>query len=213
MVATVGLMLLIGLTGGIGSGKSTVSKMLGERGAEIVDADAIVHELQAPGQAVLAAMVERFGAEILDHDGCLRRDHVADIVFNDSQALADLGAIVHPAVYIEIERRLDEARMSGDIVILDVPLLVEYGRDDMAGLIVVDIDPELAVARLVQHREFREADARARIARQASREQRLARSDFTIDNNLSFPELEQQVDKAWKWIESLRDDPKFGPNP
>ena len=213
MVATVGLMLLIGLTGGIGSGKSTVSKMLGERGAEIVDADAIVHELQAPGQAVLAAMVERFGAEILDQDGCLRRDHVADIVFNDSQALADLGAIVHPAVYIEIERRLDEARMSGDIVILDVPLLVESGRDDMAGLIVVDIDPELAVARLVQHREFREADARARIARQASRKQRLARSDFTIDNNLSFPELEQQVDKAWKWIESLRDDPKFGPNP
>ncbi|MEZ5183755.1 MAG: dephospho-CoA kinase [Acidimicrobiales bacterium] len=91
-------MLLIGLTGGIGSGKSTVSSMLAERGAVVIDADAIVRELQAPGQPVLAAMVERFGAEILDGDGALRRAAVADLVFADPAALADLGAIVHPAV-------------------------------------------------------------------------------------------------------------------
>jgi dephospho-CoA kinase len=96
-------MLLIGLTGGIGSGKSTVSSMLAERGAVVIDADAIVHELQAPGQPVLAAMVERFGDEILDEHGALRRKAVADLVFNDADALADLGAIVHPAVHAEIE--------------------------------------------------------------------------------------------------------------
>lgn len=197
-------MLLIGLTGGIGSGKSTVSAMLAARGAVIIDADAIVHELQAPGQPVLAAMVERFGPEILDEQGCLRRAAVADIVFNDAAALADLGAIVHPAVHAEIERRLAASADTDDVVILDVPLLVESGRSDMVGLLVVDVDPDLAVARLVEHREFREEDARARIARQASRAERLAKADVVIDNGGSLADLEPQVDAAWAWIQSLR---------
>lgn len=197
-------MLLIGLTGGIGSGKSTVSALLAERGAVVIDADAIVHELQAPGQPVLAAMVERFGPEILDEQGALRRAAVADIVFNDAAALADLGAIVHPAVHAEIERRLAASAGTDDVVILDVPLLVESGRSDMVGLLVVDVDPDLAVARLVEHRAFREEDARARIARQASREERVARADVVIDNGGTLAELEPQVEAAWAWIESLR---------
>lgn len=199
-----GPMLLIGLTGGIGSGKSTVSSMLAERGAVVVDADAIVRELQAPGQPVLAAMVERFGEEILDEEGALRRAAVADLVFADPAALADLGAIVHPAVHAEIERRLAASAGTDDVVVLDVPLLVESGRDDLAGLIVVDLDPEVAVARLVAHRGFREQDARARIAKQASREERRARADVVIDNGGAVEELKAQVDAAWAWIEGLR---------
>ena len=197
-------MLLIGLTGGIGSGKSTVSAALAERGAVVIDADAIVHELQAPGQPVLAAMVDRFGPEILDDDGALRRQAVADIVFNDADALRDLGMIVHPAVHDEIERRMAAEAETDHVVVLDVPLLVESGRSDMAGMIVVDVDPELAIARLVEHRSFSEADARARVARQASREERVAKADVVIDNSGTLAELEAQVDSAWAWIEQLR---------
>jgi dephospho-CoA kinase len=197
-------MLLIGLTGGIGSGKSTVSSKLAELGAVVIDADAIVRDVQAPGQPVLAAMVERFGPAILDEQGELRRQAVADIVFSDTQALADLGAIVHPAVHQEIERRL-AAEADGDrVVILDVPLLVESGRSDMAALIVVDVDPELAIARLVEHRGFSEADARARVARQASRAERVAKADIVIDNSGSIDALAPQIDAAWTWIQSLR---------
>ena len=197
-------MLLIGLTGGIGSGKSTVSSKLAELGAVVIDADAIVRDVQAPGQPVLAAMVERFGPAILDEQGELRRQAVADIVFSDNQALADLGAIVHPAVHQEIERRLAAEADSDRVVILDVPLLVESGRSDMAALIVVDVDPELAIARLVEHRGFSEADARARVARQASRAERVAKADIVIDNSGSIDALAPQIDAAWTWIQSRR---------
>ena len=197
-------MLLIGLTGGIGSGKSTVSARLAGHGAVVIDADAIVHDLQRPGQPVLAAMVERFGPDIVEDDGTLRRQAVADIVFNDADALRDLGAIVHPAVADEIERRIAEQQGTDAVVILDVPLLVESGRSDMAGLIVVDVDPELAIARLVEHRGFSEADARARVARQASREERVAKADVVIDNSGTVAELEAQTDAAWAWIDTLR---------
>ena len=197
-------MLVIGLTGGIGSGKSTVSAALAERGAVVVDADAITRELQGPGQPVLAAMVERFGPQILRPDGTLDRQAVADVVFVDADALADLNAIVHPAVGAEIAGRLAVLAETDDVVILDVPLLVESGRDDMAGTIVVDTDPEVAVERLVAHRGFAEADARARIARQASREDRLAKADFVIDNGGDLDALTPQIDRCWAWIEGLR---------
>ena len=197
-------MLVIGLTGGIGSGKSTVSAALAERGAVVVDADAITRELQGPGQPVLAAMVERFGPQILRPDGTLDRQAVADVVFVDADALADLNAIVHPAVGAEIAGRLAALAETDDVVILDVPLLVESGRDDMAGTIVVDTDPEVAVERLVAHRGFAEADARARIARQASREDRLAKADFVIDNGGDLDALTPQIDRCWAWIEGLR---------
>lgn len=169
----------------------------------IIDADAITRELQEPGQPVLSAMVERFGAEIIGADGRLDRQKVADIVFRDDQALADLNAIVHPAVGAEIGRRLSAEAATDHVVVLDVPLLVESGRDDLAALIVVDTDPDVAVERLVTQRGFSEADARARIAKQAGREERLARADFVIDNNGDRAALEEQIEQCWAWIGSL----------
>ena len=194
-------MLLIGLTGGIGSGKSTVSERLAERGAVVVDADAITRDLQRPGQPVLAGMVARFGADILATDGTLDRAAVAGLVFVDPAALADLNAIVHPAVGAEIARRLESETATDHVVILDVPLLVESGRSDLAGLIVVDVDPELALQRLIEHRGFTEADARARMARQASRAERLSKADLVVSNGGTLDDLEAEIERAWAWIE------------
>jgi dephospho-CoA kinase len=195
--------ILVGLTGGIGAGKSTVSALLAERGAVVVDADAITRDVQRPGQPVLAAMVERFGPSILLADGSLDRAAVAGIVFNDRDALADLNAIVHPAVGAEIVRRMQAEADTDHVVVLDVPLLVESGRDDMAALVVVDVDPEVAVRRLVEQRGMTEADARARMARQASREDRLAKADIVIDNGGDRAALVAQVDALWARISRL----------
>jgi dephospho-CoA kinase len=202
-MVTSGAVLLVGLTGGIGSGKSSVSAGLAERGAVIVDADAITRELQEPGTDVFDAMVDRFGAGIVAADGTLDRPAVADIVFNDGEALADLNGIVHPAVGAEIARRLEAEVATDHLVILDVPLLVESGRDDLVGLIVVDTDPDVAVGRLVEQRGFREQDARARMSRQASREERVARADFVINNDGDRDQLEACVDECWAWLKTL----------
>jgi len=197
-------MLLIGLTGGIGAGKSTVSARLAELGAIVVDADAIVRELQQPGTVVFTEMVERFGPGVVGPDGELDRAAVAEVVFTDETALADLGAIVHPRVHDEIEERIAAAATTDAIVVLDVPLLVESGREDLAGTIVVDLDPEVAVERLVTHRGFSAEDARNRIARQIERSERLARADFVIDNHGEPHELEDEILEAWGWIQQLR---------
>jgi dephospho-CoA kinase len=196
-------MRLIGLTGGIGSGKSTVSAGLVRRGAVLVDADAIVRELQQPGTTVFAEMVERFGEGIVAADGSLDRAAVAGIVFNDPEALAALGLIVHPRVHEEIERRVAEQAGTDNVVVLDIPLLAEAGWPGLIGTIVVDLDPEVAVLRLVAHRGFDEADARARIANQAGREARLATADFVVDNGGTVEQLDGEVDRAWEWIHTL----------
>lgn len=196
-------MLLVGLTGGIGSGKSTVSARLAAHGAVVIDADAIVREVQAPGQPVFEAMVDRFGPAIVAADGTLDRQAVADVVFTDADALADLNALVHPAVSGEIVNRLAAEADTDHVVVLDVPLLVESGRSDLAGMIVVDVDPEIAVARLVAHRGFREDDARARMARQVSREERVSKADVVIDNSGTVADLDEQIDRVWAWIRQL----------
>lgn len=196
-------MILVGLTGGIGSGKSTVSARLAEHGATVIDADAIVREVQAPGQPTFDAIVERFGPDVVAEDGGLDRQALADRVFSDDEALAALNALVHPAVGAEIARRLEEAAGTDGVVVLDVPLLVESGRSDMAALVVVDVDPEVAVDRLVRHRGMRADDARARMARQASREDRLARADLVIDNSGDLAALEAQVDEVWEALQHL----------
>ena len=196
-------MLLVGLTGGIGSGKSTVSEALERRGAVVVDADRIVKELQQPGTEVFAEMVERFGDGIVGPDGQLDRPAVAAIVFSDADALADLGAIVHPRVRDEMTRRLEELAVTDEVVVLDVPLLVESRWEGMSGVIVVDLDPDVAVARLVEFRGFDESDARNRIANQASREDRLAKADMVVDNGGDLASLETQVDRVWEWISGL----------
>jgi dephospho-CoA kinase len=198
--------LVIGLTGGIGSGKSTVSALLADRGAVVVDADAIVREVQAPGTPVFDAMVERFGPAIVAADGTLDRAAVADLVFSDTEALADLNAIVHPAVGKEIAERMAALADTDEVVILDVPLLVESKNAyPVAGLLVVDVDPEVAVQRLVAHRGMREDDVRARMARQASRDERRGRADRVIDNSGTPGDLRAQVDDVWDWIDGLRD--------
>lgn len=196
-------MLLVGLTGGIGAGKSSVSASLARRGAVVVDADAIVKELQQPGTEVFGEMVERFGSGIVAEDGSLDRAAVAQVVFTDPQALADLGAIVHPRVHTEIERRIEEQRGTDHVVVLDIPLLAEAGWPGLVGTIVVDLDPEVAIARLVEHRGFTEEDARNRIANQMEREHRLSKADFVVDNHGDPEALELEVDKAWAWIQTL----------
>ena len=196
-------MILVGLTGGIGSGKSTVSALLAERGAVIIDADAITREVQLPGSPVVKELADRFGAEILAADGSLERQALANIVFADPEALKALNAIVHPAVGREMNRRLIEQRTTDHVVILDIPLLTENPREGLQGRIVVDVPVETQVRRLVAHRGFDEADARARIARQATREDRLAGADFVVDNSGTPDDLSPQIDRLWEWLTGL----------
>jgi dephospho-CoA kinase len=195
--------ILVGLTGGIGSGKSTVSSLLEGRGAIIIDADAIVREVQLPGSPVLAELASKFGPEVLAADGSLDRQAVANIVFTDPEALKSLNAIVHPAVGKEMNRRMIEQRTTKNVVILDIPLLTENPREGLQGKIVVDVPVEVQVERLIKFRGFDEADARARISRQATREQRLLTADFVIDNSLDLESLIPQIDKVWDWLVSL----------
>jgi dephospho-CoA kinase len=197
-------MLRVGLSGGIGSGKSTVARALARRGAIVIDADAIAREVVERGEPGLAAVVERYGPEVLDAEGRLDRPKLAALVFDDAAARADLNAIVHPAVGAEIVRRMQELGETDEVVILDVPLMVESKNAyPVAGLLVVDVDPEIALERLVAHRGMREDDVRARMGRQASRDERLARADRVIDNSGTPDDLVAQVDAAWEWIRVL----------
>ncbi|MEA2684969.1 MAG: dephospho-CoA kinase [Actinomycetota bacterium] len=193
-------MLVVGLTGGIGSGKSTVSAMLAERGALVVDTDIVARQVVAPGGPAHDALVRRFGPAL-----AADRRALAGVVFSDPEALADLNAIVHPAVREEVGRRLAELRSrEADVVVLAVPLLVETGGTyDVAAVIVVDCPEDIAVARLVERRGMDEADVRRRMAAQASREQRTEAADVIIHNEGSLADLESQVDETWEWIQSM----------
>jgi len=195
--------ILVGLTGGIGSGKSTVSGLLQARGAVIIDADAIVREVQQPGSPVLAELAQKFGSDVLAEDGSLDRQAVANIVFTDPDALKSLNAIVHPAVGREMNERMIAQRVSNNVVILDIPLLTENPREGLQGRIVVDIPVELQVQRLTSFRGFDEADARARISRQATRQERLDKADFVVDNSGELEDLGPQIDLLWMWLLSL----------
>jgi dephospho-CoA kinase len=201
--------LLVGLTGGIGAGKSTVSVLLAEHGAVIVDADQIARDLQAPGAPLLQRMADRFGPHILRDDGSLDRAAVAAIVFGESDeaklALKDLNGIVHPAMQGEITRRIREHADTDRVVVLDFPLLGENPRDDIAANVVVDVDVDVAIERLVGLRGMDETDARNRIASQISREERLATATHVIDNSGDLDALRDQVDGLWSQLIELRD--------
>jgi len=193
-------MLVIGLTGGIGAGKSSVSRLLAERGAVIVDADVIAREVVEPGGPAYQALVDRFGADgVFDDDGRLDRAALAEIVFNDADTLKDLNGIVHPAVGAVIAERLAEEGQTDHVVILDVPLLVESGRNNFQAVLVVDCPPDEALRRAVA-RGLPEDDVRRRMANQVSREERLARADFVVDNSGPESALRAEVDRAWEWI-------------
>lgn len=196
-------MILVGLTGGIGSGKSTVSAMLADKGAVVIDADAIVREVQEPGSPVIARLAETFGDSVVSEDGSLDRQAVAQIVFTDPDALKKLNAIVHPAVGAEMNRRIIEQRSTTNVVVLDIPLLTENPREGLQARIVVDVPEETQIRRLVQFRGFDESDARARMSRQATREQRLAGADFVVDNSGRPEDLPAQIDALWEWLRTL----------
>ncbi|TFV46869.1 dephospho-CoA kinase [Blastococcus sp. TF02A-35] len=190
-------MLRIGLTGGIGSGKSTVSTLLAARGATVVDADRIAREVLEPGTPGLDAVVAEFGGGVLTDAGALDRPALAAVVFADDAARARLDAIVHPLV------RARSAELVADVpadavVVNDVPLLVETGQAGSYDLVVVvEADPEVRVARLVT-RGLTEADARARIAAQATDEQRRAVADVVLDNSGTREQLAEQVERFWE---------------
>lgn len=199
-------MLLVVLTGGIGAGKSSVSAALAERGAIIVDADAIVKELQEPGGPIHAAMVERWGDRILADGGQLDRQAVADIVFNDVDELKALNEIVHPATRAEMTKQAERHAGTDRVVVLDVPLL--RGREDAAkrgakAIIVVDCPTEVAIERLVEFRSFPRADAEARIANQVSRTERLAWADFVIDNGGDQAQLAAEIERCQAWLHTV----------
>jgi dephospho-CoA kinase len=195
-------MLVVGLTGGIGAGKSTVSSLLAERGAVVIDADVIARQVVEPGGPAYQPLVDRFGAGILLEDGTLDRPALAEIAFSDPEALADLNAITHPAVGAVIAERLGEEAETDHVVILDVPLLVESKRSNVTAVIVVDCPTEEALRRAVA-RGLPEEDVRRRMAAQATREERLAKADFVVDNSGPPDALAAQVDEAWSWFETL----------
>ncbi len=195
----------VGLTGGVGSGKSTVARMLGERGAVVVDADAIAREVVEPGTPGFDAVVARFGADVVGPDGSLDRPALARIVFADEQARTALNGIVHPRVGERVAE-LEAAAPVGAAIVYDVPLLVE---NDMAAgfdlVVVVTAAPELRVARLAG-RGMSEADARSRMAAQASDEQRRAVADEVIENDGDLTALSAAVERVWARISPAGDE-------
>ena len=195
-------MKLIGLTGAIGSGKSSVSALFERKGAIIIDGDGIAKQLQQQGSPTLQKLVDEFGDILLD-SGELDRAKVAQLVFGDAEMLKRLNAIMHPAIGVEILRQIELNIATDNVVVLDMPLLVENPRDGMSGLVVVDVDPEVAISRLVQFRNMNEEDARRRMASQASREDRLKVADRIIDNSGNPEDLDSQVDDVWDWFATL----------
>lgn len=189
-------MLVVGLTGGIGSGKSTVAAMLARRGAVVIDADAIAREVVAQGTPALAALVERFGPGILDSAGNLDRKALAALAFADEESRKALEAITHPAIGEEFLRRISGAP-EGSIVVHDVPLLVEGGMAERyAAVIVVEAPREVRLDRLEQ-RGIDRADAEARMAAQATDAERREVATWVVDNSGDLQALDAQVDAIW----------------
>ncbi|MFB4307641.1 dephospho-CoA kinase [Actinomadura sp. GTD37] len=191
-------MLKVGLTGGIGSGKSEVSARLNERGAVVIDADKIAREVVEVGAPGLAAVVAEFGEDVLLPSGALDREKVGRVVFADAGRLAALNAIVHPLVG-ERMRELMDAAPAGAVVVYDVPLLAENGLAPMYDeVVVVDAPEESQLDRLTSRRGMAEEDARARMANQASRADRRAVATHVIDNSGTLDDLKAQVDALWE---------------
>ena len=195
-------MIRVGLTGGIGSGKSTVARMLAEHGAIVIDADRVAREIVEPGQPALAEIADRFGPDVIEKSGALDRAGLAAIVFHDTTALADLNAITHPRVAERTEELISNAP-EDSIVVYDMPLLVE---NDLAEgwdtVIVVIADRQVRIARL-RERGLEDDDIEARMARQASDEERRAVADIVIENSGSLGDLESQIDMVWSSLAAL----------
>jgi len=198
--------LTVGLTGGIGAGKSTVAGLLVDHGAKLVDADLVAREVGTPGGPAYQPLIDRFGPEIVDAEGLIDRPTLAGMVFGHPDALADLNAITHPAIGIEMISRRDRFAGTDEIVVMDIPLLKAIHRDtlDLAAVIVVDTPTELALERLVTLRGMDRSDAEARIGSQIDRDARLAGADLVVDNSGDHTRLLAEVDRVWRALTELR---------
>lgn len=193
------------VTGGMGSGKSTVSARLAENGATIVDADAIVKKLQSPGAPLLAVMAEILGEQILEGDS-LNRAVAAEIMFGDHEKKQRVERALHAAVYEEMDRQIDSVTPE-ETAVVDIPLFLggrTLGRHALTGVVVVDVSTELAIARLVEHRGFTTEQAKVRISQQISREERRSFADRVIQNFAGLEELHRQTDEVWQWMQEKK---------
>jgi dephospho-CoA kinase len=195
--------LLVGLTWGIGSGKSTVAAGLARRGAGVVDADAIARQILEPDGAAYQRVVDHFGPGIVAPDGRIDRPALARAVFHDSEALDALNRLTHPVIGAVMAERMDEAAADHDVVVLDIPLLTIATKDrfEFGAIVVVDTPEDVAVARLMEQRGFTEADAWARVRAQISREERRGLADQVLDNRAGREDLEGEIDRLWAWLQ------------
>lgn len=205
-------MLAVGLTGGIGAGKSAVADLLVARGATLIDADVVAREVVAPGGVAYQPLVDRFGPGILAADGTVDRPALAAVAFGDPQALADLNGITHPAIGIEMIERRDALVGTDEVVVLAIPLLTAAHRKTVGldVVVVVDCPTDVALERLVGARGMERGDAEARIAAQVSRDERLAEADYVVDNAGSPDDLVAAVDGLWAWLAERRQAPASG---
>lgn len=188
---------ILGVTGNIATGKSTVTAMLARMGATVIDSDLVYRELVAPGQPLLDTLANRFGRDIVAADGSLDRPKLGAIVFSDPAALADLDRLTHPAVLAEVDRRV--AAVDRGVVVLDAVKLIESGHADRCDQVwLVTADPDIQVQRLMKRNKLGEDEARRRVAAQPPLGPKRERADLVIDNSGSLRELEMQVDRAWR---------------
>jgi dephospho-CoA kinase len=203
-------MPVIGLAGGIASGKSTVGKLLKKKGALVIDADAVAHEIVEPGWPALAEIRQRFGEQVIASDGSLDRAALGRIVFDDPQARHDLNEIMHPRIYEEIQRRI-RGQKPNRIMVFEAALLAETYKQalewlEIDAVVVVDATPELQFQRLLDERGMSQDEAYQRIMSQTSREERNARASYVIRNTGSIADLERQVDRMWAALQNADPD-------
>jgi len=201
-------MLAVGLTGGIGSGKSAVAGLLVERGAVLIDADQVAREVVEPGGPAYQPLIDRFGSGIVSADGTLDRQALAKVAFADDETRQELNAITHPAIGIAIIQARDALENTDDIVVLAIPLLTAAHRETVKlhKVVVVDTPVDVALARLLSQRGFDRQDAEARIRSQISREERVKEADYVLDNSGDRAALEREVAELWDWLVAARDE-------
>ena len=190
--------MILGVTGNIASGKSLVCRELARRGAVVVDADQLAREVVEPGSPVLEHLVTSFGKDILNADGGLDRQYLGDLVFSDPAARRRLNAIIHPAIAALSTQRLEELRESAPLIVYEAPLLYEMGGEARVDkVLMVTIDPDVQLGRLMERDELNEQSARQRIAAQMPQEQKVARADYLVDNSTGREATIAQVERLW----------------